>query len=359
MNRRDSMAAHSKAQGKVAGVFPGRYPREVLEAMGILPVEIWDPPNPPHKAAAHLQPFVCSVAQRGLELVLQDKAIVDMLLFPHLCDTMQNLFTIVRDILGTPLPCHTFYTVRNQSTAAALAYVAEQSRALARAMQPLAGAPCTEERLATAIEDARAATEGLNGIYRARADGRWNGTNQAFYAMVRQREFLSSRALAATLNEALRCNQSAPQDEHSVRLVVSGVLPDQSFLRLLDERRVVVAEDDYLACGRRFLRASRPDNPMPPFETVAWEQLHLPPCSTTASPVEQRLEFIVGLVRHSRAAGVLFHNVKFCEPELFDHPFLVQGLKQLQIPSMILESELHQQHAGQFETRLDAFLEMI
>ena len=353
------MAAHRAGGGKVAGVFPGRYPREVLEAVGILPVEIWDPPGSALKAAAHLQPFVCSVAQRGLELLLQDKAAVDMLLFPHLCDTLQNLFTIARDVVEIPLPCYTFYMARNPHSAAAQAYIANQARALARSIEPVSGAPCTHDRLAAALDDAHAANEGLASLYRARAGGTWTGTNQAFYALVRQREYVSSRTLAGTLAQALPHDTDAPGKSPAARLVISGILPDPGFLQLLDERQVLVAEDDYLACGRRFIRSQRPAPDLSPFEAVAWDQLNLPPCSTTASPVQERLDFIEGLVRTAGAGGIVFHNVKFCEPELFDHPFLVRGLKERGIPSLILESELHQQHSGQFETRLDAFLEMI
>ena len=55
------------------GVFPAQYPREILWALGALPVEIWDPPLEVTAAGAHLQPYICSVAQLGLELILQGR----------------------------------------------------------------------------------------------------------------------------------------------------------------------------------------------------------------------------------------------------------------------------------------------
>ena len=39
---------------RLLGVFPAQYPREILWAMNILPVEIWDPPLDITHANAHL-----------------------------------------------------------------------------------------------------------------------------------------------------------------------------------------------------------------------------------------------------------------------------------------------------------------
>ena len=92
------------------GVFPAQYPKEILWAFHILPVEIWDPPLEITSANAHLQPYICSVVKLGLELILQGKCEdMDGFLFPHTCDSIQNLASIVHDFLGLGKPCYFFY----------------------------------------------------------------------------------------------------------------------------------------------------------------------------------------------------------------------------------------------------------
>ncbi len=78
--------------------------------MNALPVEIWDPPLEVKHANAHLQPYICSVVRLGLELILQGKTgMLDGFLFPHTCDSIQNLASIVNDYLSLDKPCYLFY----------------------------------------------------------------------------------------------------------------------------------------------------------------------------------------------------------------------------------------------------------
>jgi benzoyl-CoA reductase/2-hydroxyglutaryl-CoA dehydratase subunit BcrC/BadD/HgdB len=78
--------------------------------MNAIPVEIWDPPLDTANAGAHLQPYICSVVKSGLALILQEKTrLLDGFLFPHTCDSIQNLASIVNDYLGLQIPCCFFY----------------------------------------------------------------------------------------------------------------------------------------------------------------------------------------------------------------------------------------------------------
>ena len=75
MPERKNYIKHQKTEygRKILGVFPAHYPKEILWALNILPVEIWDPPIQMSRAGAHLQPYICSVVKLGLELILQNK----------------------------------------------------------------------------------------------------------------------------------------------------------------------------------------------------------------------------------------------------------------------------------------------
>jgi len=105
------MEEQKRSHGRrLFGVFPAQYPKEILWAMNILPVEIWDPPLEVSLANGHLQAYICPVVKRGLELILQGQGKdLDGYLFPHTCDSIQNLASIVHDFLGVAQPCYFFY----------------------------------------------------------------------------------------------------------------------------------------------------------------------------------------------------------------------------------------------------------
>ena len=110
MIRKEYLIQQKKAGRHIFGVFPAQYPKEILWAMNGVPVEIWDPPLEITAANAHLQPYICSVVKLGLELILQGKCDdLDGFLFPHTCDSIQNLASIFNDYLGVEKPCYFFY----------------------------------------------------------------------------------------------------------------------------------------------------------------------------------------------------------------------------------------------------------
>jgi len=364
--------------GKIGAVFPGRYPAEVLHAAGVLPVEVWDPPGPIARASGHLQPFVCGVGLAGLELLLSESTPrLDCLLFPHLCDTVQNLFTVVRDCIELPVPAFLFYTPRNVEHVGVEEYLVSQVRRLAQQVSGVTGRKVTDAALALAGEAVDRAHLALARLYAARAGGTCGSDNSQFYRTVRLREFVPPDDFVAEVERLLaeferppepsptsgtQGLQRRPNEESRFaagpKLVLSGVLPDRDLLALLDQRSVRICEDDLISCGRRFSRAPvSPSND--PWKAAAARLLSLPPCTSIASPVESRVAWLANLAHTTGSAGVLMHTVKFCELELFDHPFVVQGLRKRGIQVLVVESELHQPQLGQLATRLDAFLEVL
>jgi benzoyl-CoA reductase/2-hydroxyglutaryl-CoA dehydratase subunit BcrC/BadD/HgdB len=341
----------------VAAVFPARYPAELLWARGVCPVEVWDPPGGTEGAQAHLQANVCSVVHRGLSLLLSGGAdVADFLLFSHACDSLQNLSTLVPDLLGERRPCLFFYPPKGRRDALAERYLAAQLESLSERLDGVAGPPA-EGALEQAMEWGEARARALGGLYGARAEGRLAASNADFYAAVRACEYLWPEEALSRIGALLEERAGPPPA--GTRLVFSGVLPLPSgLLSRLDEMGVRIAEDDFLACGRRFLRGPVPRG-AEALSTLARRLLDLPPCCTVGSPVVERLDFLEGLAGRSSARAVVFLALKFCEPELFDVPALVEGLRARGLPCLVLEVEAGEDVPAQTLTRLEAFLESL
>jgi benzoyl-CoA reductase/2-hydroxyglutaryl-CoA dehydratase subunit BcrC/BadD/HgdB len=196
----------------------------------------------------------------------------------------------------------------------------------------------------------------IKGIYELRAEGKLRSDNEEFYRVLRQGEFLHPNDFLPLLSEFAEASRGEAKKGPGV--VMSGVLPNPpELLSLLDELGVAIREDDLLNCSRRLLGS--PSCQEDPFEALADGYFAMPPCSTKNSPVEERLKRLLERIGRSGAKGVLFHTVKFCEPELFDIPQLVEGLKSKGVAALVMDSELNQGVSGQMRTRVEAFTEMI
>jgi benzoyl-CoA reductase/2-hydroxyglutaryl-CoA dehydratase subunit BcrC/BadD/HgdB len=107
MKRKEYLVEQKEKGRRLLGVFPAQYPKEILWAMNVLPAEIWDPPLELTMASAHLQTYICSVVKLGMELVLQGKCdFLDGFLFPHTCDSIQNMASVIHDYVRADKPCY-------------------------------------------------------------------------------------------------------------------------------------------------------------------------------------------------------------------------------------------------------------
>ncbi|RJR35502.1 MAG: 2-hydroxyacyl-CoA dehydratase [Desulfobacteraceae bacterium] len=356
-SRREYMAVQKRDHGRrLLGVFPAQYPREILWAMNILPVEIWDPPLEVSRSNGHLQSYICSVVKLGLELILQGHcADLDGFLFPHTCDSIQNMASIVHDYLGVEKPCYFFYHPKAPYRDSSRQFYLYELQELIRNLEERFGAMNPAD-LKKSIDKGREVTSLLGEIYRLRAQGELAVSNHDFYRVIRRNEYLHPDDLIPMLRQFLA---EARQPDHSrKRILLSGILPNPPGLQvLLDSLGVRISDDDLLNCGRRL--AATPAGEGDPFKALSESYFSMPPCSTRNSSIEERLIYLMSKVDRSRAQGVIFSMVKFCEPELFDLPELVEGLKKKGIPVLLLDMELNQGLSGQMSTRVEAFVELL
>jgi benzoyl-CoA reductase/2-hydroxyglutaryl-CoA dehydratase subunit BcrC/BadD/HgdB len=356
-SRSEYLQQQKKSQGRyLFGVFPAQYPKEILWAMNALPVEIWDPPLEVSHANAHLQPYICSVVKHGLELILQGKCDdLDGFLFPHTCDSIQNLASIVNDYLGLGKPCYFFYHPKAPYKASSRQYYVEQLKALVSRLEKQLG-PIEPANLKHRVGQGQKLATLLRELYDLRATQGLRAPNVQFYQAIRYTEYLHPDDLIPFLEEFLA--DSKGQAERGPALLLSGILPNPpEILALLDDLGVRVADDDLLSCGRRLLIP--PSQAQDPLEALAEGYFAMPPCTTKDSPVSERLDYLLEKIDRTGAKGVIFYMVKFCEPELFDVPQLVEELKKRGFLTLIIDTELHQGLSGQLKTRVEAFVEMI
>ena len=341
---------------RIFGVFPAQYPKEIFWAMNALPVEIWDPPLEVSDANAHLQPYICSVVRLGLELVLQGHCDgVDGFLFPHTCDSIQNLASIVNDYLGLKKPCYFFYHPKAPYRGSSRDYYLKQLKDLASGLEKQLG-PLNVDELKRSVRQSQEISSLIKQAYDLRAEGKLRSSNKEMYGVLRQGEFLHPDDFLPLLSEFVGTSKGEPKKAPVV--IMSGVLPNPpEILSLLDELGIRIGDDDLLSCSRRLLVT--PSINQDPFEAIADSYFAMPPCTTKNFPLEERLKHLLQKTERSGAKGVIFYTVKFCEPELFDIPQLVEELKKRGLATLVMDTELNQGVSGQMRTRVEAFAEMI
>ncbi len=352
--RSEVIRSHKQRGATIAAVLPIHYPRALLLAFDVFPVEVWGPPTVDASyRTTHLQPYVCSIVQNALSF-LQAGGLdsVDLLVVPHACDTLQGLGSILIDFVAPRQPVLPIYIPRGERESD-VAFLADEFRALYRRLEEITGRTPSETELVASIRREEEADALLGQLHRQRKNLLLS--NRDFYRLIRSREYLPAEIfteLAQTVTE-----QAGETTQDGVPILLSGIVSEpMSVLDALAEIGGIVVADDLACCGRRLYPQGKSKEP---FRRMAERILHAPPDSTRGSPIQERLDHLLRLTKESKVRGVVFYNVKFCEPELFYIPDLRRGLQDAGIPSVVVEVDIGDPLSHQTITRLEAFLEML
>jgi benzoyl-CoA reductase/2-hydroxyglutaryl-CoA dehydratase subunit BcrC/BadD/HgdB len=340
--------------GLVAAVFPIHYPRELLRAFNVLPVEVWGPPRVRgNYGEAHLQSYVCSIVRNALSFLQSGGLnVVDLLLVPHACDSLQGLGSILIDFISPTQPLLTLYLPRG-TRASDFIFLADEFRTIYQRLKTLVGCSPSEADLMASIYREEIADGLLCELHLQRQNLPLD--DESFYRFIRSREYVPAERFTAIAQDLL--SRAVEIRQGGVPIIISGIVPEpMSLFGSLSELGGCVVADDLACCGRRLYPAGQSEDP---FQRMAERILHGPPDSTRGSPICERLDHLLHLVDVSGAKGVVFYDVKFCEPELFDIPLLRQGLRKAGILSLAVEVEIGDELSQPVLNRLAAFFEMI
>jgi len=358
-SRTEALRAWRALPGRIAAVLPVHHPRALWRAHGYLPVEAWGPPGTDAApAAAHLQPFLCSIVRCGLAFLLTGGLDgVDLVVVPHACDALQGLGSLLADLpprrqpLG-PVPVLTFYLPRAAGEPA-VDFLAAEIAALSARLGDLAGTrPTADDLLAAALEE-----EEADAAFGALLDARPRLalSNTDWYRALRSREYLPPTSFRAVAEAALAA--AGPPSPGGVPVLLSGIVPEPSgLLACLDRLGVRVAADDTACVGRRrYATGTSPD----PFRRMAEALTSGPPDTTRGSPLPDRVAHVVALAGRAGARAAILAIPGGCDPELFALPALRRALEAAGVRTLHLETDLAAPFTAQAATRVEALLESL
>ena len=331
---------------------PIHYPRAMLRAHRLHPIEIWGPPHVArHEGNRHFQAYACDIVVKAMSFIRSGGIdATRAILVPHTCDALQGMGSVLTDFLRPDQRVLTLYLPRGRRMSDR-EFLRDELERLGQTLVEVSGHEPTAADWAEAFEAEDAADAALAGLYQRRAE--LAVSDRDFYTVVRSREYLTAEQF---------CEQAAklPAGEaprRGVGLMISGIVADPlELFDQIDDMGAYVAGDD-LACGyRRVYSASHEDDPL---VRTANRLMSCPPDPTCGTPIHQRVEALQTRMRALGAKGLLVYDPKFCEPELFDAPLLRKHLTEAGLPVLHVEYEMGEGLPHQTLSRIEAFVETL
>lgn len=338
----------------LAAALPIHYPRELLRAFNIHPMEVWGPPRiDPTEGVAHLQPYVCSIVRNALAFHQSGGLdVVDLILVPHACDSLQGLGSVLLDFIQPKQPVIPFYLPRGLGESGAEFLIAELKKLYIH-LKIITGRTPSDNDLLEAVYQEEQFDQAFSDLYRFRE--RSPLSNQDYYRLIRSREYLPGKHFLQLVKHGI--DGGIVGDSQGIPIIISGIVPEpMNIFQAIEDLGGRVVGDDLACCGRRRYPVGESEDP---FERMAERLLNGPPEWNKGNPIQQRFQYLTEIVESTGARGILFYSVKFCEPELFDLPQLRGIFQSKGIPSLIIEVDINDPLSNQTLTRIEAFMEMI
>ena len=359
-NPRQAIDTYRRETGKGAvGIMPVYCPEEIVHAAGWLPVGMWGAQKKTiSKARAYLPPFACSIMQSVMELQLEGVYDdLDAVIFSVPCDTLKCMSQKWQG----KAPAIVFTHPQNRKIARDAANVfAREEFALVKAkLEDTLGVSISNQSIRNSIaiyNENRAACRRFCDVA---AEYAAVISPVQRHAVLKARWFMEKSRHTALINELIESLTSQPAPAFSgKRVVVSGIsLEPDEILELFAENDLAIVADDLAQESRNFRQDVPEDSDALMALAKAWTAFD--GCSLATDPEKPKGKMLVAEARRQHADAILVCMMKFCDPEEFDYPILLQEFEQAGIPQLQIEIDQESTSFEQLRTRIQTLAEIL
>lgn len=345
----------SKKSGKrVVGWVEPYAPEEIIYAAGCIPAGLWGGEVELKKARVFLPPFACSIMQSVMEY--ENNGTYDILsavLIPAPCDTLKCFGQKWK----AKCPAIPFVHPQNRRSASSVPFLVSEYKMVIARLEEILDVKITEEALAESIVFYNEYRETMREFTLVAQDYPQTITPVVRHKIIKASYFMDKKDYLPIIRKIITSLRlKKPETWNGKRVVVTGLtLEPTDLLEIFEQFDLNIVADDLAQESRQF----RTDVPYDSSAVTAlarqW-QIHAG-CSLAFDPYKSRIRHILDLVRTTGADGVVIGLMKFCDPEEYDVPIIMDACKAAGIPLITIEIDQQAHSYEQIRTRLQSFAE--
>ncbi|QAT49965.1 2-hydroxyacyl-CoA dehydratase [Caproiciproducens sp. NJN-50] len=331
-------------------------PEEIIYAAGCIPIGLWGGPAQLKNARIYLPVFACSIMQSVMEYEANGTYdVLSAVLIPGICDTLKDFGQKWKG----KCPAIPFAHPQNRRLDCANTYLVSEYEMIRSKLEKCLGVTITDEQLQDSIvfyNGYRAAMREFTDVAESHLDVI---TPKIRHQIVKAGYFMDKKYYKPLVEEITRELRKLPDGKYDgKKVVVSGLtLEPNKLLDIFSGFGLAVVADDLAHESRQF----RTDVPYmkSPMSALAKQWQNQTGCSLAFDPYKSRVKKLVEMVRAKNADGLVLALMKFCDPEEFDVPIIMDACKEAGIPLSVIEIDQQDEGLEQVKTRLQAFAESL
>jgi len=350
-------------KGSVIGYFLMGMPDELIHAGGALPVAVMGMREKVFRAGAIVPGYICSLVRSTLDLGLSGQVdFLDFMFIPYLCDSSREMIHAWQGAIPN-IPADSLRLPKKTQGDEVKKFLIDELNRVRRKIETIVGRPIADSDLSRSIFIYNENRSMLRRIYQYFVSHPGVISNAQMYALIKSSLFMRReehtellRALEPELERLER--KSSEPDDTPLRVFLKGkIWEPPEIMEIFDALKIQVVGDDLIA-GYRSIAEDIPAD-MDPLEGLIERHLRLSPYLGFHYSPERWSGFLPEAVKETKAEGVIFLILKFCEAASFSLPDLKKQLEEAGIPSLVIQTELAETSTSQISLRIQAFAEMV
>ena len=359
-NPRKAMDDYKKETGKGAvGIMPVYCPEEIVHAAGYLPIGMWGAQKKQiSKARTYLPPFACSIMQSVMELQLEGVYDdLEAVIFSVPCDTLKCM----SQKWNRPVPAIVFTHPQNRKIAkdAANVFAREEFNIVKEKLEDILDVHISNKASKNSIavyNENRAACREFSDVA---AEYAAVVTPSDRHAVIKARWFMEKSRHTALVKELIAALKAEPAPEFKgKKIIVTGIqVEPYDVLDIFQENGFAIVADDLAQETRNFRQDVPDDDDALMALARAWNEFD--GCSLATDANKPKGQMIIDAVKKYGADAVVVCMMKFCDPEEFDYPILLQEFEAAGVKNLYIEVDQESTAFEQVKTRIQTFAEIL
>ena len=359
-NPRKAMDDYKKETGKGAvGIMPVYCPEEIVHAAGYLPIGMWGAQKKQiSKARTYLPPFACSIMQSVMELQLEGVYDdLEAVIFSVPCDTLKCM----SQKWNRPVPAIVFTHPQNRKIAkdAANVFAREELNIVKEKLEDILDVHISNKAIKNSIavyNENRAACREFSDVA---AEYAAVVTPSDRHAVIKARWFMEKSRHTALVKELIAALKAEPAPEFKgKKIIVTGIqVEPYDVLDIFQENGFAIVADDLAQETRNFRQDVPDDDDALMALARAWNEFD--GCSLATDANKPKGQMIIDAVKKYGADAVVVCMMKFCDPEEFDYPILLQEFEAAGVKNLYIEIDQESTAFEQVKTRIQTFAEIL
>ena len=344
---------------KAVGCFPIYAPEEIVYAAGALPVGMWGGQTTGNLSTKYYQTFCCSLIKANTEQGLMGLYdILSAVIITAFCDTLkctiENWKTAMPHLNIIPI-----VYPQNRKTAEGLQFLREEYLRIIKEIERILDVTISPE----ALEESLSVYEDYRETMRTFVDLAGDHPDiidaSTRHQIIKAGYFLDKKDYTDKIKKVIReLSNRRPVKENYKKIVVTGLLAEPViFLDLFAENNLAIVADDLAQESRQFRTKTRKKGKA--LDRLAERIVFQDSCAFLYDYDKNRIQLLIDLKENYKADGIVYCQLKFCDPEEFDYPIIKKEMDKRGIPLLYLEIEQQMDSIEQLRTRIQTFAEIL